>query len=227
MHKMDSQNSLLSVSGLNSRLARGSESIFEELDARFRHQLCTLIDRKLNDRFKRRQDPDDIYQSVMKSFYVRVQDGQYYFESYDRLWAMLRTIAQCKLLKRVERDQAAKRDVRRESSTPAEEACLPVELEPDEIPARILGDLLEQVLDELHGPWPEIFRLQLYGYAIEEVLQIILSNLPEPYPRILQLRLQGHSEQEIATRLGCQRGMVRYRLKRIQQRLSQLLSASP
>ncbi len=224
---MDSQNIPLSVSGLNTRLARGSESVFEELDARFRHQLCTLIDRKLNDRFKRRQDPDDIYQSVMRSFFVRVQNGEYYFEDYDRLWAMLRTIAQRKLLKRVEKDQAAKRDVRRESSIPADDVPLPEALDPDAVPARILGDLLEKVLDELPGPWPDIYRLQLFGYAVEEVLQIILSNLPEPYPRILQLRLQGCSEQEIATRLGCQRGKVRYRLQRIQQRLSQLLSASP
>ena len=222
MHKMEAQHRRQSVSGLNSRLVRGTESIYEELDARFRDQLCGLISRKLNDRFKRRQDPDDIYQSVMKSFYVRVKGGQYYFESYDRLWAMLRTIAQRKLAKRVDRDHAAKRDVRRESSTSAED-CLPVMLDPEGVPARILGDLLEQVLDELSGPWPNLYRLQLFGYAVEEVLQIILTNLPEPYPRILQLRLQGCSEQEIANRLGCQRGKIRYRLRRIENRLSQLL----
>ena len=94
---------------------------------------------------------------------------------------------------------------------------------PDAREARLLGDVLEAVLARLEPPEPEVLRLQLYGYTIAEIVEIVLEGLDSPYPEILQLRLQGHTETQIADRLNCGREAVRYKLKRIRQRLAKML----
>jgi len=209
------------TSDLNERLSRGSESIAWELDRQFRTRLCELVDRQMNEIYKRRQDPEDIVQSVLKSFYVRAAKGEFVFENRESLWNLLKQIARNKMLKRIDKDRALKRDIGKETLLVTESIA---GQSVTQAQAHVLARALDLALKGVHSPTPEIFQLTLYGYSVAEVIDVVLRDLESPYPEILQLRLGGASEQEIANELGCLRGKVRYRLRRIQEKLAGLLA---
>ncbi len=174
----------------------------------------------MNARYRRREDPEDVVQSVFRTFFGRAALGQYQVAHNGALWKLLTQITRRKILKHVEYHRAQKRDVAQEFPL-SEDA--PHEHAESLADARLLGDALECVLRGLLSPEPEIYRLQLHGYTVAEIIETVLNGLDTPYAEILQLRLQGHTEDDIATRVGCGREAVRYRLKRLSQRLSFLL----
>ena len=206
------------------KLAAGTESAAYELDCRYRSRLCALVAREMDRRFRRREDPEDVVQSVCRTFFRRAAKGEFQVENLDCLWALLKKITRRKILKHVAKHRAKGRDIDKEEY--ADDAQLPGRA-PTMQEARLLGDVLEIVLAGLEPPEPEILRLQLYGYTIAEILEIVLGGLDSPYPEILQLRLQGHTETQIATTLGCGREAVRYKLKRLRERLSKMLEENP
>ena len=208
------------TNALNDRLKRSSDSIIWGIDQQFRNQLCAMVDRKMNEIYKRRQDPEDIVQSVFRSFFVRASNGEFKFENRQTLWHLLQRIARNKMLKRIQKDRARKRDVAREQNDVADSILF---REPNDAQAHVLADALESALNGLSSPAPEFCKLQLFGYSVSEVVEIILRDLESPYPEILMMKLQGASESEIAKSLGCLRGKVRYQLNRLQTRLASLL----
>ena len=211
---------LNSEKAFHERVLAGSESAAGQLDSRFRRRLCALVEREMNQRSRRREDPEDIVQSVFRTFFRRAAKGEFQVEHSGALWKLLQQITRRKILKHAEYHHREKRSPEREQY---EMDDLLAVKPPDAREARLLGDVLEAVLARLEPPEPEVLRLQLYGYTIAEIVDIVLEGLESPYPEILQLRLQGHTETQIADRLGCGREAVRYKLKRIRQRLAKML----
>lgn len=209
------------INNLQDRLNKGSESVFVELDRHFRERLCQLVNSEMRQIFRRRQDPEDIVQSVLKSFCGRVYEGNFVIENTDALWALLKQISRNKVRKRIAKDTTLKRDIFAEQHG-MENALEDVST--DQIPAHVLGEALGIAIRKSESPASEIFGLQLWGYSVGELVEIIMKDLSAPYPEILQLRLEGCSESEIASRLQCGREAIRYKLKRIQGRLKSLLA---
>lgn len=137
------------------------------------------------------------------------------------MWRLLQKIARRKILKHIEYHLRDKRTPERERY---EMDDLLADKPPGAGEARLLGDVLEAVLARLDPLEPEVLRLQLFGYRIAEIVEIVIEGLDSPYPEILYLRLQGQTETQIADKLGCGREAVRYKLRRIQQRLAKMLS---
>jgi RNA polymerase sigma-70 factor (ECF subfamily) len=208
------------TASLLSRAARATESAAHEIDGDYRRRLCALVEREMNARYRRREDPEDVVQSVFRTFFRRASEGEVQFENPDGLWNLLRQIACHKVVNHARFHQAQIRDVSREEPCDQQVLCSPVPAEPA---ARLLGDALEAVLKGLEPHESEIYRLQLYGLSVGEIVEAVLRGLPAPYPQILQLRLQGNTERQIAEQMQCGREAVRYRLKRLRQRLSFLL----
>lgn len=204
---------------LPQRVLAGTESAAGELNRLFRQRLCALVRQELNARYRSREDPEDLIQSVFRTFFRRASLGEFHFEHDGALWSVLQRITRRKILKRAEYHGAQARDVSKEERF----AEFVADKEPAAAQARMLGDALECALKGLEPLEPEIFRLQLHGYTIAEIIDAILAGLESPYPEILQLRLQGHTESQIAASLGCGRAAVRYRLKRICERLQFML----
>ena len=208
------------IRSVNRRLNAGTDSVAAEVDERFRQRLCILVARELNEIYKKRQDPEDIVQSTFKSFYRRAEDGEFHFKHEGAIWMLLQQMVRRKMLHRIEKDCAQKRNVRRERVI--REKAL------DAIPcgsARLLGDALELALKSEPSPFPEIYQLQLFGYSIGEVVDVVLTQLDLSYAEILQLRLQGNAVVDIAERVGLGTEVVRYRIQRISSRLQQLLNS--
>jgi len=205
----------------HQRVLAGTESAAGDLDRRFRQRLCALVEREMNERFRRREDPEDIVQSVFRTFFRRAAKGEFQVEHSGALWRLLQQITRRKILKHSEYHLRDKRTPERERY---EMDDLLADKPPGAREARLLGDVLEAVLARLEPLEPEVLRLQLFGYRIAEIVEIVIEGLESPYPEILQLRLQGQTETQIADKLGCGREAVRYRLKRIQERLRSMLS---
>jgi RNA polymerase sigma-70 factor (ECF subfamily) len=197
-----------------------SRTATEELDRLFRQRLCALVEREMNARYRRREDPEDVVQSVFRTFFRRAALGQYHVAHNGAMWKLLEQITRRKILKHVEYHRAKKRDVAQELPLPDD---APHEYAESAADARLLGNALECVLRGLDSPEPEVYRLQLHGYTVAEILETVLNGLDTSYVEILALRLQGHTEDDIAAQVGCGREAVRYRLKRLVQRLRFLL----
>jgi DNA-directed RNA polymerase specialized sigma24 family protein len=172
-------------------------------------------------RYRRREDPEDVVQSVLRTFFRRAEKGEFHLEHPGALWRLLQTIARHKLLTHIEHHQAQKRAPEAESRR--DQATLPArELAANE--ARLLGDVLEMVLGDSGAIDAEILTLQLNGYTISEIIEVVTQDLETREVKILQLRLQGCTETEIADHLQCTRAMINWKLRRIQERLTHLLA---
>jgi len=205
---------------LAGRVLAGSQSAAGELDRLFRQRLCALVEKEMNTRYRRREDAEDVVQSVFRTFFRRASVGEFRFDHRGATWKLLEQITRRKILKHVRFHNAQARDITKDESIAGQLE----NREPNEVQARVLGDALECVLKGLHPPEPEIYRLQLHGYTIAEIIDTVLNGLEMNYSKILQLRLQGQTETQIGQELGCSRAVVRYRLDRIRHRLRFLLT---
>jgi RNA polymerase sigma factor (sigma-70 family) len=200
-----------------------TQSYANDLDRRYRTRLCALVAREMNSKYSPKEDPEDVVQSALRTFFRRKSKGEFQVDDPDELWKVLRTITHRKMLKHIEYHRSQKRSIEKETNAPAD--SLPAqELSADM--ARLLGDTLEAVLDKQNPLDSKIYRLQLNGWPIGELVDVILGNLEYPYPEILHRRLQGERQVEIADALDLTRSSVKYRLDRIVNRLQKLLADS-
>ena len=95
------------------RLSKGDENAATEVFTRYTGRLIGLARSRLNARLRQKEDPEDVVQSVLRSFFTRHADGQFDLEGWDSLWSLLATITLRKCGRRIERFGTAGRDVSR------------------------------------------------------------------------------------------------------------------
>jgi RNA polymerase sigma-70 factor (ECF subfamily) len=120
-------------------------------------------------------DPEDVLQSVFRSFFVRQADGQFELESWDSLWSLLTILTLRKCRYRVRLFRTARRDVRRELApiTAAEDDSLigweAIAREPTPAEAALLAETVEQLFRGLDSEDRRIVELSLQGYKPAEI----------------------------------------------------------
>jgi RNA polymerase sigma-70 factor (ECF subfamily) len=77
---------------LMARLSQGDEAAAVQIFQRYAQRLIALARDRLGQVLRQKVDPEDVMQSVFKSFFARHADGQYKLDSWDSLWALLTTI---------------------------------------------------------------------------------------------------------------------------------------
>jgi RNA polymerase sigma-70 factor (ECF subfamily) len=188
---------------LLDRLRRGDEDAAATIFARFTHRLIALARTHLTSAMRRKEDPEDVVQSVYRSFFRRHREGQFHLDTWDSLWAVLAVITVRKCGNRIEYFHAARRDLRREVS-PARAAQLsadwePLTREPTPSEAATLNDLLGR----------------------------LMCHLDDTDRRILALHLEGHTAEEIATRVHYSLRTVRRALESIRRLLREQFDPQP
>ena len=152
------------------RLNQGTSSAVNELDGQYRARLCRLVEKEMNRRFKRREEPEDVVQSAFRTFYRRNALGEFHVNSSADLWRLLETIARRKLLKHIEYQNAESRNPK------IEEYPEQIELfakEPTPEDAAIAADLMEMALAGLNETYVKIFHLRLNNCTEEEIAQTL------------------------------------------------------
>jgi RNA polymerase sigma-70 factor (ECF subfamily) len=142
-----------------------------------------------------RLDPDDIVQSVFRTFFRRAAQGQYDVPEGEDLWKLFMIIALHKIRSSATFHRAAKRDV-----------C-----------ATATG--LTDAPAEQHPAAPDEMALATLRMVIDE----LLSALPPSMRTIVELRVEGHEVEEIARRTQRSRRSVERALHEFRARLSPLI----
>ena len=131
------------------RVRAGEEDAATELVRRYEPAIRRVVRVHLRDpRLRRVLDSTDVCQSVLASFFVRANLGQYELDSPEHLLRLLATIARNKVTNQAHKHQAARRDYRREQALGARDALIaaPSSDPGQQVEAR---ELLEQVRERL------------------------------------------------------------------------------
>src|SRR5437588_8834998 len=112
---MDVDNSEGRFADLIQRVRSGDEDASTELVRRYEPAIRRVVRVHLRDpRLRRVLDSTDIAQSVLATFFVRANLGQYELDSPESLLKLLATIARNKLTNQANRQRAGRRDYRRD-----------------------------------------------------------------------------------------------------------------
>lgn len=168
----------------------GDEAAARRLFDSYVDRLVALARRRISQRLASRLDPEDIVQSVFRTFFGRLKKGQFCIEDQDDLCKLLVRITVHKSLQQVAFHKAAKRD-------PNQETCQ--------------GDQSQERLQELlaRDPSPE------EAVAFVDHLEQFLNRLRPQERQILEMRLQGYSNDEIAQKLDIYDRKIRRVIERI------------
>lgn len=101
-----------SDSSLLRRVQRGNQDAATELYFRYAERLRNLVRTETSPALARREDAEDILQSIFSSFFRGVGQGYYDVPAGDELWKLLLVIALNKICAKGTYHRAAKRDMR-------------------------------------------------------------------------------------------------------------------
>ncbi len=156
---------------LVERWRRGEQAAAAELFRRYADRLIALARSRLSGRLANRVDPEDVVQSVYRSFFSNVLDNRYEVDRGGDLWRLLVTMALHKLNDQVKRNRRGKRTVDREQSFAGDDGPPDQFLarEPSPVEAVALTDELESFMQTLEPPERRVLELRLQGYNLEEI----------------------------------------------------------
>jgi RNA polymerase sigma-70 factor (ECF subfamily) len=159
---------------LVARWRGGDQQAATELFQRYAQRLIGLARNHLSSRLSNRLDPEDVVQSVCRSFFTGARDGRYMLQQSGDLWRLLVAMTLNKLHDKARRHTAEKRSVDREASFGSEESLFGMQAEalarePSPEEATTLVDLLENVLRPFDGPHRRMIELRLQGYPLDEI----------------------------------------------------------
>ncbi len=175
----------------------GNQEAARQLFERYSDRLVALARRHINQRLARRVDPEDIVQSVFRTFFRRAQAGEIHLYDPDRLCALLARITIHKALDQISFHRAAKRDVNLDAD-PGSGDHDPVsgllDHEPSPQTINLFLDQLEHFLAKLGPDERQVLEMRMHGYAVEEIARR-LNTYDRKIYRILE-RIKGLAEQQ-------------------------------
>ena len=199
----------LCVQQLHSPDCRERDEAARVIWERFASRLQALVRRHLDNRVRRREDEQDILQSMYASFCIGQLEGKAAPASREELWKLLVRITMCKVVNTAHRHHAARRDVRRERSEAA-----------DRNPAGTLFPhwMLEHV-DRAKPSHEEMV-------TVYEEVERLLQGLSEDLRRIVLWKLDGYTNGEIAKMIGRTVRSVELKMQLIRKRVELSLRKS-
>jgi len=158
--------------------------------------LIRVARQRIGGKLGQRIDAEDVLQSVYRSFFGRLQDGQYDISTGRDLWNLLVRMMLNKICRQAQHHQTQKRDMRQEE---------------------VVGQKSSQV------PFADLVRVdepdpQDAAVLIEEV-EGLLARLAEQDRPIVELRLQGYTTSEISKETGRPERSVRRVIERLKASL--------
>lgn len=167
---MPTEDSFADVMG---RLRTGDEDAAANVFRRFTHRLVALARNHLDSRVRQKVDPEDVLQSVYKSFFLRYAQDQLTLAGWDGLWALLALITARKCGRCARHFHAARRDVNAElaaaGGTDDSDVIEAFSGEPSPAEAVMLSEVVEQLLRDLGQRDGAILTLALQGYSAAEI----------------------------------------------------------
>lgn len=183
------------------KLVEGDDEVVGEFWQQYGARLEGLAAKHLSPALYRREDPDDVVQSVCRTFLRRAQGGQFQLDDNASLWRLLCAITLTKVREKARFHLRQRRSAARE---------------------RRLADGPEDTI-------PGVQPIEAADVSPDEAaefadqLQTLLADLDDEERQLVEMKLEDRTNQEIADRFGCSERTVRRILKRVQSRLKRML----
>jgi RNA polymerase sigma-70 factor (ECF subfamily) len=152
----------------------GDPDAARKLFDRYVDRLVALARRRLSQSLASRVDPEDIVQSVFRTFFGRLQEGHFQLEQQDDLCKLLVRITVHKTLRQVAFQTAAKRNPGAEAgqeNADRDELFAILDREPSPEMAVMFLDQLEHFLAHLSPDERRILEMKVQGYSNEDICQ--------------------------------------------------------
>jgi RNA polymerase sigma-70 factor (ECF subfamily) len=147
-------------------LRHGDEDAAAHLFQRYGRRLTALVRARTSHSLATRIDPDDVVQSVFRTFFLRVRDGHYDVPAGAQLWGLLLTITLSKLRDHENYHLAAKRDARLTVPLDADSATVSADGDGDAV-------FFQLVIQEAFAGLPDLHRavveLRLAGHEVADI----------------------------------------------------------
>ena len=150
------------------RFQAGEDAAATELYTRYAERLFRLATAKVGGGLQQRVDPEDIVQSVFRTFFRRAALGQYDVPAGEELWKLFLVIGLNKIREVAVHHHAGKRDLRQTTGGGAAEA---VGDENHEVAVAALRMAIDDVLAPLPETYREIVRLRVERYEVAEIAE--------------------------------------------------------
>jgi len=145
------------------RLAAGQATAADALFRRYADRIRALARAKLPTHLTPRADPEDVVQSVFRSFFESAKKGLYQVPDGQTLWHLLGVVTVNKVRALHAHHSAARRDAR------LTVAWGPDTLEPSEPAIDLLEVAVRDVLEQLPAAERTAVELRLEGYEVAEI----------------------------------------------------------
>lgn len=192
---MDSELSFLD---LLAQLRAGDDAAANAVFHRFAHRLIALARKRLDPMIRTRIDPEDVVQSVFRSFFRRCEDGHFELGGWDNVWHVLACIA---VRKCVRKNQRIGRNVAHTGVQNEEALRAAFQREPTPEETVALLDTIEELMRGLEPHERAILTLRLQGSKTREISEELHCTMRK-VQRVLQLareRLERLENQDAAT----------------------------
>jgi RNA polymerase sigma-70 factor (ECF subfamily) len=164
---------------------------------RYAKRLQALARAQTGEQLATRFDPEDVVQSVFRTFFRRAVEQGYQVPAGEELWQLLLVLALNKIRSLATYHRAQKRDVARTDHPAHLENAQTGSPEDD----KLANETMRMVVDEL------------------------VSSLPAPQDKIVQLRIEGHEISQIAEMTGRSKRTVERTLQQFRSRLAKLIDS--
>src|SRR5260370_15588177 len=147
---------------------QGDQDAARQIVERYLDRLLHLARGRISQRLASRVDPEDIVQSVFRTFFLRLKDGRFSFHDQDDLCKLLMRITLHKTLRQVAFHKAAKRDPHMETERGEhhrEQLLSLLDREPTPEATVAFLDHLEHFLSPLEPLERQILELPIRGYS--------------------------------------------------------------
>lgn len=146
-------------------LHRGQDDAATQLYLRYADRLLSLATKQTAGDLRTRIDPEDIVQSVFRTFFRRAAEGHYQVPEGEELWKLFLVIALNKIRTTGAWHHAAKRDTRTTVST---EGVQDGQTQ-DETSMTILNLVIEEMLAAMPESTREIIKLRIAGNEVSDI----------------------------------------------------------
>ena len=151
------------------RFENGEEDAATALYLRYAKRLSLLTRSQAGSELAVRLDPEDVVQSVFRTFFRRAAEGHYEIPDGEELWKLFLVIALNKVRALGQRHRAAKRDVERTTHLGTVEPFIASGPVQDEAAYRVLRLTIDELLAELSEIEVQIVTMRIDGFNVQQI----------------------------------------------------------
>lgn len=151
------------------RLHGGQSDASTELYLRYAQRLRALAASQTSADLAREVDPEEIVQSVFRTFFRRAVQGHYAVPDGEEIWKLLLVIALNKVRAAGAFHRAAKRDIRMTARGEAFDRAVESEPGRDESALTVLRMVIDELLEGMSEQNRRMIELRIEGYEVSEI----------------------------------------------------------